>query len=128
MIEQDGFRIEAALQLGFEEAAVHCGKTEVYACTEAQLIAFAKACERKALCTARSHVRQELNNPLSARDKCPLLAIMGRLSKQIAQIDAELAPILEAERQRCLKFCPCGAGVELCPGPDGKPLCEESDT
>lgn len=116
---------QAAEQFGFIQTAHR------YSCTEAQLIAFAKACERKALCTARSHVRQELNNPLSARDKSALLAITGRLSKQIAEIDAVNAPILEAERQRRLseqKFCSCGAGVELCPGPDGKPLCAETDT
>lgn len=48
MTDENKFRIEAAIQLGFEEAVVHCGKTEVYSCTESQLIAFAKHCEQKA--------------------------------------------------------------------------------
>lgn len=43
MNEADGFRIEAALRSGF---AMTNDNGDEYACTEAQLIAFAKACER----------------------------------------------------------------------------------
>lgn len=44
MSDEDGFRIEAALQFGFETTN---DDADQFKCTQEQLIAFAKACERK---------------------------------------------------------------------------------
>lgn len=80
MTDEDGFRIEAAEQFGFKPTDDDC---EHYACTHAQIIAFAKACERK----GRAEAAQK---------------IADTLAKMNATSDAELAPILEAERLRFL--------------------------
>jgi hypothetical protein len=79
MTDADGFRIEAAEQFGFEPTD---GDMTGYVCTEAQLIAFAKACERKGLFEAHG------------------LANRDAVHRRILDIDAELAPILAAEEER----------------------------
>jgi hypothetical protein len=45
--------------------------------------------ERKGLLDARRFVRQELNNPLSSRDKAALLTIIGRINHRLDEIDQE---------------------------------------
>jgi hypothetical protein len=104
MIDADGFRLEAAEQFGFVE--IDTDGREGYVCTEAQLIAFAKACERKGRAEAAQLVRREFNNPLNAQAKSPLFAVLGALKKRNDETDAELAPLLEAERQRSLAAKP----------------------
>jgi hypothetical protein len=89
MNDQDGFRIEAALQFGFsaagDDAAPH------YICSEVELIAFAKACERKGLATAATFAR----NVTSATN------VFGQhFEAQIAALDAEIEPIKEAAEAR----------------------------
>jgi hypothetical protein len=79
MTDEDGHRIEAAEQFGFSRL---CSTDSVYRCTEAQLIAFAKACERKGLAEAHG------------------LANRDAVHRRILDIDAELAPILAAEEER----------------------------
>lgn len=78
MTEQDGFRIEAAYQFGFEDS--HPGADdEVYVCTEEALLTFAKACERAGMARAMALVQQ-----------------------QIDALDLETGPVLEAVRQRSI--------------------------
>jgi hypothetical protein len=76
--EADGFTIEAAQQFGARPANDDCS---LYIMTEAQLLAFAKSCERKGLAEAylieREYIKEEID-----------------------KIDAELAPILAAEQER----------------------------
>ena len=86
--EADGFRTEAAVQFGFTWTN---DDADEYACTEAALIAFAKACEHKGLCDAREIAR-----------RCGAYTTIAKLDKQIAALGAELAPIVESERQRSL--------------------------
>lgn len=100
MIDADGFRIEAALQLGATE--VEGSEVLSYLLSETELIAFAKMCERKGRAEAMQLVRRELNNPLNAKTKSPLLTVLGTLTKRNQATDVELAPVLEAERQRAL--------------------------
>lgn len=86
--EMDGFRTEAACQFGFETTN---DDADEYKCTEAQLLNFAKSCERKGMCDARDLAR-----------KSGAYGTAVRLDKQIAEIDAYLKPIVEVERQRWL--------------------------
>jgi hypothetical protein len=79
--EQDGFRVEAAGQFGFQNFNDDC--TE-HRCTTAQLVAFAKACERAGMFQAHG---------MGSRDL---------VAKRMAEIDAELKPILEAETARSM--------------------------
>lgn len=79
MNDQDGLRIEAAEQFGFSEIGQDEFGHSGYQCTTAQLIAFAKACERAGM--FQSH-------GMGSRDL---------VAKRIAEIDAELAPLLVAE-------------------------------
>lgn len=172
MTDADGHRIEAAEQFGFSPL---CSTDPVYRCTEAQLIAFAKAAERKGRAEAITLVTQE-GRVTDFGAQMALKGVADELLAMNAASDAELAPILANEEERYMtsrgyvrgteepgkrwvrpeeseevpqvsdneccdlaavepcpdcptaqKFCPCGACVELCPGPDGKPLCEESD-
>lgn len=95
--EDDGFRSEAAGQFGFRDFNDDCTER---LCTTAQLVAFAKSCERKGRAEAAQVVRRELNNPLNAQAKSPLLAVLGALKKRNDESDAELAPILAAEEAR----------------------------
>lgn len=90
MNEQDGYRVEAALQFG----ATPDDDCEKYTLTEVALIAFAKACERKGLAEAHG------------------LANRDAVHRRILDIDAELAPIREVERQRCLAARPTGPGLD----------------
>ncbi len=78
--EEDGFRLEAAEQFGFSQAE----DDGPYTCTEAQLIAFAKACERKGLAEAHG------------------LANRDAVHRRILDIDTELAPIMAAEEERSM--------------------------
>lgn len=80
MNEEDGFRIEAAEQFGFSQTE----DDGPYTCTEAQLIAFAKACERMGLAVAYG---------IGSRDL---------LYQHILRVDAELASILTAEEERAM--------------------------
>lgn len=77
MNEQDGFRLEAAVQFGFQESGHNEGKDDdCYLCSQAQLIAFAKACERAGMYQAYG---------MDSRDL---------VFHRMLEIDAELAPIL----------------------------------
>lgn len=86
MTDEDGHRVEAALQFGF---SITGGDVDGYICTEPQLIAFAKACERAGMAKAVALLRIQPNASLW---------VAARLDEQIAATDAELAPILEANR------------------------------
>lgn len=98
--DADGFRIEAALQFGFRMTN---DDGDEYACTESQLIAFAKACERKGraeaskLAQTRSHENRVAHMHEGA---VALDCLAGELDQLNDATDAELKPILEAERQR----------------------------
>lgn len=78
MTDEDGHRIEAAMQFGFSQAE----DDGPYSCIDAQLIAFAKACERKGLAMAHG------------------LANRDAVYRHILALDGELAPILAAEEDR----------------------------
>jgi hypothetical protein len=92
MTDEDGLRLEAAEQFGFTPTDPDA---ERYECTTAQLIAFAKACERK----GRSEAIELLN-------KCRVTFAASRILKERnAATDAELKPILEAVRRRVLNLC-----------------------
>lgn len=86
MTEQDGFRLEAAEQFGFSQAE----DDGPYTCTEAQLIAFAKAAERKGRAEAIALLEQTPVGP----------AVLRILRERNAASDAELAPIMAAEEER----------------------------
>jgi hypothetical protein len=106
--EADSFRIEAAVQFGFHWTN---DDADEYACTEAALVAFARACERAGMAEARARLRK-LESALDAAGVAgstsaslmsgAISAAADGLDTQIAAIDAELAPLLEAERQRFL--------------------------
>lgn len=110
MNDEDGHRIEAAEQFGFESAEVFCGKTEVWSCTQDQMIAFAKACERKGLADAVALLQRwagdaEEFKAVSARHEimqnvCRNAATA--LNNKIIAVDAELGPILAAEEARSM--------------------------
>lgn len=94
MNDADGFRIEAALQFGFQESSHNDGKdTDVYLCTEAQLIAFAKACERKGMVDVVLKVE-------GADSAVSLEWALNDVALSVDELAAEFAPILEAERTR----------------------------
>lgn len=102
--EADAFRLEAAEQYGFEE--IENAHTTAYRCTEAELIAFAKACERKGLFAAIAALRsaeakldaaQSLNASLMSG---AISAMADTLDEALALIDAELTPIREAAEAR----------------------------
>lgn len=80
MNDQDGYRLEAAECFGFSQAE----DDGPYTCTEAQLIAFAKAAERKGLAMAHG------------------LANRDAVYRHILDLDAELAPIQAAEEERSM--------------------------
>jgi hypothetical protein len=86
MNDSDGYRMEAAEQFGFETTN---DDADEYKCTQAALIAFAKACERKGMADARAVAKA-----------AGAYVAVARVNKQIAAIDAELAPILAAEEIR----------------------------
>lgn len=103
MTEQDGFRIEAALQFGFTQRSAHEGDEGVYSCTEAQLIAFAKSAERKGRAEA-SKLAQTSGHEYRVTGFSKVAAVLdvlaGSLDRLNAETDAELAPILAAEEER----------------------------
>lgn len=80
MTDEDGHRVEAAEQFGFSQTE----DDGPYTCTEAQLIAFAKACERKGLAMAYG------------------LANRDAVYRHILDLDGELAPLLAAEEERSM--------------------------
>lgn len=104
MTDEDGLRLEAAKQFGFEslDDTPSAFSDWTHFATEAQIIAFAKACEMAGRREAMRFVRRELNNPLSARDKSPLKAVLGALTKLNNATLVENAPILEAVRAKTL--------------------------
>lgn len=91
MNDADGFRLEAAEQFGFEEIDGQDPPGQPgYFCTQAELIVFAKACERKGMADARAVAKA-----------AGAYVAVARLNKQIAAImDTELAAILAAEEIR----------------------------
>jgi hypothetical protein len=96
MNEQDGFRLEAAEQFGFSQAE----DDGPYTCTEAQLIAFAKAAERKGMASAAALIRNRAQTS-ALRSSCDDLILAAReIESLVAVSDAELAPILAAEEER----------------------------
>jgi hypothetical protein len=102
MTDDDGFRIEAALQLGATE--IEGSEVTAYSLSEVELIAFAKACERKG--------RAEASKLASTRGTAyrvdgrgyaadfVLQALSLELDRMNDATDTDLAPILEAERLR----------------------------
>lgn len=75
MADEDGLRLEAAEQYGFEEIDGQDGPGQPgYFCTEVELITFAKACERAGMYQAHG---------MGSRDL---------VAKRIAEIDAEIKP------------------------------------
>lgn len=103
MTDADGFRIEAAEQFGFDLFETSTDQDR-YTCTEAQIIAFAKACERKGLAEAATIAGSELRNTSYLLTNPPKSAaawdIRNAITKKVEDIDAELAPILAAEEER----------------------------
>lgn len=103
MNDADGLRLEAAEQFGFEAAEVYCGNTELYSCTPAQLVAFAKACERAGRAQVARHIRQaeQFWDKAHTFEGAPFCAgacdaLAGQIEKANAIIDAELALVLAA--------------------------------
>lgn len=97
MTDGDGHRIEAALQFGFEALPDMDGFT----CTPPQLIAFAKACERKGRAEAIAEM-ERVGAYSTDQEKGALGVVIYRMQKRNDKVDAELAPLLEAERVRSL--------------------------
>lgn len=99
MNDADGFRIEAAEQFGFEEIdGQDAPGQEGYFCTETELIAFAKACERKGMAEAKAiaaDIKDNRNVAHFLRDfqagfKHGAFVVAHRLNEKITEIDAEL--------------------------------------
>ncbi len=103
MTDEDGHRIEAAEQFGFMPTDPDA---ERYECTTAQLIAYAKACERKGLAQVIPIAKGELRNTGVLLSNPPQSSaawdIRNAITKRIEAIDAELAPILIAEEERAM--------------------------
>lgn len=101
MTDEDGHRIEAAEQFGFIPTDPDA---ERYECTTAQLLAFAKSCERKGLIDARLIAGSDLRNTGHLLSNPPQSAaawdIRNAITRKIEALDAELKPILAAEEER----------------------------
>lgn len=101
MTDEDGLCIEAAEQFGFEWTT---GAIDGYICTKAQLLAFAKSCERRALVEARLIAGSELRNTGHLLSNPPQSAaawdIRNAITCKIEALDTQLAPILAAEEDR----------------------------
>lgn len=95
MNDADGFRLEAAEQFGAQTDA----DCVTYTFEEGQLIAFAKACERKGMAQAVETLE-------GADSAVALEWAVNTFKLCMQEIDAELAPIMETERQRCLAAKP----------------------
>lgn len=89
---------QAAERFGFSPL---CSTDPVYRCTEAQLIAFAKSCERKGRAEAAmwARIRSEAFGTLTTTFQ-ELNSLAADMDAKNVALDAELAPILEAERHR----------------------------
>lgn len=107
MTESDGYRFEAAEQFGFSQIK----DDGPYTCTEAQLIAFAKAAERKgraeAIKIADDLYGEGNGSPYdNGAGACgwndATQKIVEKLTALNAATDAELAPILAAEEERSM--------------------------
>jgi hypothetical protein len=90
-IDADGFRCEAAQQFGFETTIDYAAE---YECTQAQLIAFAKACEYAGVAQA---VRFASAGDDTYRGPFDAQGIVDELERRIAALDAV---IREAEEVR----------------------------
>lgn len=95
MTDEDGHRIDAAMQFGFEQTE----DDGPYSCTEAQLIAFAKAAERKGRAEAIALATQE-GRVTDFGARMALKGVADELLAMNAASDAALAPILAAEEHR----------------------------
>lgn len=133
MTEQDGFRIEAAVSFGFEWTN---DDADEFKCTEAQLIAFAKAAERKgraeAIKIAKDMYGDGPSYPYdSGGGSCgwndATQKIVELLTERNAATDAELAPILEAEEARFMTAQGYVRGTDE-PGRKWVKLCHRCDT
>jgi hypothetical protein len=98
--DADGHRIEAAEQFGFSlVAGAPDDAPETYVCTEAQVIAFAKACERAGFAKAAAHCRHlETFWDAQEQEWAPAVAgafaiIAENIEAGNALIDAELAAV-----------------------------------
>lgn len=96
MNDEDGLRLEAAEQFGFERISDDCPR---YSCTESQLIAFARACERKGRAEVVT-IAEEIGAHSTDKEKGALGAVIHRLQDMNRRVDAELASILAAEETR----------------------------
>lgn len=113
MNDQDGLRIEAAEQYGFEEIDGQDGPGQPgYFCTEAELLAFAKACERAGMAQAAKQLRDaeskfdaqaEIASQTDVNAATALAMMSGAImtmaalfEQQIAALDAEIAPVKAA--------------------------------
>lgn len=95
MTDEDGHRIDAAMQFGFEQTE----DDGPYICTEAQLIAFAKAAERKGRAEAIAEM-ERVGSYSTDPEKGALGVVIHKMKERNAASDAELAPILAAEEER----------------------------
>lgn len=133
MNEADGFRIEAACQFGFETTN---DDADEYKCTEAALLAFAKACERKGRAEAIK-IADDLygegpsapwdNGGTSDGWNIGTQKIVELLTAINVTADAELAPILATEEARCMIACGYVRGTDK-PGKrwiKPEPLCDD---
>jgi len=108
MNDADGFRLEAACQFGFETTN---DDADEYKCTEAALLAFVKACERKGRAEAIK-IADDLygEGPSAPWDNGGTSDGWDRGTQKIVELlttlnvaaDAELAPILAAEEVRSM--------------------------
>lgn len=92
--ERDGFRVEVADQFGFEDFNDDC--TE-HRCSTAALVAFAKSSERAGMFDACEIVRAQEKVTGDQHEAVVLGDIANVIEVRMAEIDAELKPILEAE-------------------------------
>lgn len=107
MTDEDGHRLEAADQCGFVQAE----DDGPYTCTEAQLIAFAKGCERKGRAEAIK-IAEDLygEGPSAPWDNGGTSDGWNQCTRRIVEVltaqnvasDTELAPILVAEEERSM--------------------------
>lgn len=118
MNDADGHRIDAAEQFGFIGTdAPHDVDEGAYACTVTQLIAFSKACERAGVAAAailaqnKAHEYRLHHMSVGGVALDALAADLNRINEIV---DAELAPILEAEETRFMtaQGYVRGSGVE----------------
>jgi hypothetical protein len=102
MNDDDGFRIEAAMQFGFDE--VEGATVTTYRATESQLLAFAKACERAGMVkVSRMAAAAGQKLRFHGLHGGPVLdALIVAITKETDAISSETLPFLAAERVRSL--------------------------